>query len=428
MSSLPVRSQLFNAIKVCDCAKIRKILSKYPQLLNRPESRNKPSPLWTAMLNGDEEIVDLLISEFGADPNEKCSPMKNIYYAGWTFLKYAASCELTLELSRVSKVLLKHGAKINGWSKEVNELRDFYVTQENVQFVEFLLKNGVNLPSYPTFHRWLVRDLFSLKKNRKEMLILLLNYGLDTSCKNDARHTNILHVFSNSYKIYEDFVDTIDVAEILIDQAGISVNEPDMDGLTPLHHVTWRQHIPLISFFIKKGADVCAENKSGRTPFSLIVCGPSAEQYANCLYFILKEFSKLTFKNIKISKKDLDSINENSITRECFELCMNELQQMTATVFYPPFSYYSVLNMERNIKQLAKLTKNEEFLEKFNANSNSFPYYEEDLRETLEEATEFKIKLDAVESRLKYIFGDYFPDIVTRKLAGNLTFEDLSLD
>lgn len=76
---------------------------------------------------------------------------------------------------------------------------------------------------------------------------------------------------------------------------------------------------------------------------------------------------------------------------------MIELKQMSNFKFYAPFTYYSVLQMSKNIKKLANLTKNEEFLAKFEANLDSFSCYKSDLQEIMAEAVQLKNQLDAVE-------------------------------
>lgn len=45
----------------------------------------------------------------------------------------------------------------------------------------------------------------------------------------------------------------------------------------------------------------------------------------------------------------------------------------------------------------------------------------------LKEAFQVKNELETVQSRLKSMFGNFIPDIVMRKLAENLTSEDLPL-
>lgn len=83
--------------------------------------------------------------------------------------------------------------------------------------------------------------------------------------------------------------------------------------------------------------------------------------------------------------------------------------------------------MSKNVKKLAHLTKNEEFINNFRAKLGTISMYKDDLMNLLEEAVTVRNKLDDLGSKLNFIFGDYFPDIILRNLADDLTPQDLPL-
>lgn len=492
---------LFSAIKLSDSKEVREILLKNPRLIHNCLDERGASPLWRAMLEDHNEIVDLLIRDFGADPDEE-SLMSNQYCQEKTFLQYvaAADCDdddLTLKRFNTAKTLIKHGANTSLIKNKFDSPLMIAISSGNLLFVEFLLNYGTNLPAEPIECYQLFPNIFENyekpEKDRKKMLELLLKYGFNIEFIDDDGQ-NILHLFIHSFVNMND-VDSVEIAEILIERAKISPDDPDKNNWSPLIYAIEEEHLPLVTFFIEKGADVnrqsiddegkfpihnaveltnvditklllsnganlnakskdgstalhfacndynneemisflirrgadiSAEDNRGKTSFAVAFVNDTID---NCCVIIIKKFSMLSFENIPVNAKDTNLIQANPTAREHFEACLHELRLMANTIFYPPFSYYSVLKMSRNnMKKLALLTKNEELLTKFKANLNSFTYFQDDLQIILEESVEIKDRLVAVESRLKYIFGNFFPDIILRILAENLNLKNLPLE
>lgn len=79
------------------------------------------------------------------------------------------------------------------------------------------------------------------------------------------------------------------------------------------------------------------------------------------------------------------------------------------------------------MKKLALLVKNKKFVLKFEENLDEFTYYRSDLRKVLSQAMELRDRSLVVDYRLYSVFGDFLPATVLRKLAKNLTLEDLPL-
>lgn len=370
----------------------------------------------------------------------------------------------------------------------------------DVDAVEPLLRHGAKITDFEWDLSYLAKCIFDKKSKtcRKEMLLLLLKYGLDVKIRNEEGR-NLLHLFIK-YVDGENSQEALEVVEILIN-SGISVNESDKNGITPLHFCIQRAYIHLISFLIKNGADVkqkiynqsplvlaimygskdicdllissgadihardndgdtalhtacfvrkeesislliskgaeiSAVNTGGKTPFYLLFyqAGQDFDEndvdkanFDSSLSVMVKEFAKLSFENIQISKIDMKLIRNNPKAKEIFEKCTKELQQMASTKFYGFYTYYSVMKMTKNLKKLAHLTKNEKFTSKFKKSLVGFPYYAVDLHRILEEATLLKKKFEASLSRLNFIFNDFLPDVVYRKMSENLKVEDLPL-
>lgn len=496
-------SDLFCAIKSKEIENVREVLSKNPELAFHPYCRDKDkaSPLWRAMLEGHDEIVNMLIQDFRADPDEE-SEIERTPCSGYTFLQYAASCDydyydrdFRFKVLEVSEVLLKLGANVSDGFDLCLQPLQIAASKSNFIFAEFLLKNGVKLPTEAEDCQALLACIFNFKntrtKNRKDMLMLFLDYGINVGSSDDTDSQNALHYFINAY-VRETDDDAVEIAKILIERGGILADDPDQLNWSPLMYSVDKGHLPLVSFFIEKGAyvnrqinddtgdtplhsavelanyeiaelllsngaDVNAKCFNGFSPLHIACSLSNNEQMINLLlrkgadlsynnngvtpfaffdnieydsgcFAMIREFSKLSIKNIPFNMEDMEIIQTNPLAKEYFNKCVNELNQMKNTVFYTPFSYYSVFKMSKKIRKLAHLTKNEEFLLEFEANLSSFKYFQNDLKTIIKEAVYVRDESDAVESRLKCIFGNFFPDIVLRKLVAELALKDLPLD
>lgn len=392
---------------------------------------------------------------------------------------------------KIAEILMKHGADVNIQDLNTFLSPPVQVALHckcSVESIEFWLKNGATLDGPVCKQMSPAVDAFIYEDPslRQEILQLLLNYGLDVNFKDSTSGENLLHILCCA-----DIEGGVtEVAEILIN-SGLPVDEVDYHGFSPLHCAVERRDPKLVSFFIQKGADVnrksiiegafplimdienrnceivylllsngadvnakdhagktvlheacihkneqmvnlllqydadlSPEDQNGRTPFSLL-------EYHNfvdgCLSAMVKEFSKLSFENKPVSKKDMQLIESNAKAREHFEICAKELSRMKSTKFYDSYSYYSVLKMSKKIKKLANLTKNKEFVSKFHVNF-SFPLYESDLLRIFNEAFYVRDRSMLVDSRLYFLFGNMLPDVVISNLGKLLTVEDLPLE
>lgn len=481
-SQLSKLEHLDQAIRSNDFEAVRKIITKDPGLLH-PSSSDllelHISPLWEAIFNENEEIVDLFC-HCGANVNElyksSLSGMKLTYF------HFLANSE-TLVDSKIAKILIKYGADLNFTNDELRltplQLSAFV---GNLRSAEFLLINGASFTDPELTIRIL---LLNNKFNCKKMLLLFLKYGLDINFHNEMGQ-NLLHIISvEGNKGF--FKNITKIAKILLNK-GVPLDVVTEDGQSPLHYAVISENFQLVSLLIKKGADVNKKSFEGIFPLFLAVeynyknlitlllsegakvntqtsrgvtalqlaCSQSNEEIISLLIqngadirlednngetafgtirfdkeeseksavIMIKEFAKLNFENEIFSKKDMNLIKNKLVLAKHFKNCEKELSEMSCIKFYPPYSYYGVLMMSKNIKNLANLLKNEEFKKAFEKNL-SFSYYKDDLQRIFDEAIKLTEKLVFVYSSLLYIFDDHLPDVVIRKLAENLTPEDL---
>ena len=84
---------------------------------------------------------------------------------------------------------------------------------------------------------------------------------------------------------------TIEIANILF-ESGIDVNFIDKDGFSSLHHATIMGDSEIMSFLVKKGADVNCKSRSGYTPLLWGLCANILERdiqkHLDALEFLIK--------------------------------------------------------------------------------------------------------------------------------------------
>lgn len=405
------------------------------------------------LLNDD---LDYAVTE------EDIQTVKKILFTNFEFFNHPKSIDVVEDLildwekehSKEMFEALVNFIELEAKHKDNTEVRlKVALIKGDIQTVESLLKNGARLegpewrdhsPAAFTFCRTNINA-------RKEIWMLLLEYGLDTTFKNQYGENLLFELVSFRE---ENFADSVEIAEKLI-ECGVSVNELNSgrqsvlyrcieigkkqwarflidkgantelkyeNDRMALHEACMNNDESIISLLIKEGADVSAVSQLDETPLFLLDF--EKDNYDSCVKVLIKEISKLTFKNLQISEIDMKLIRANSETKYYFEQCMKELDEMKKTKFYGPHTYFSVFE-KKNLNKLAHLTKNENFVLKFRDNVNKFYYYENDLKNILEEAVELRNEKKIAYLRLCSIFGEFFPDTVIRNLLKNLTLKDL---
>lgn len=375
---------------------------------------------------------------------------------------------------------------------DFGKLLEVSIIKENVEMIKFLLKSGMKLEDSKWNRKSAIHHTFSIAniEARKEILTLLIQHGLNTKVPNAQGH-NLLHEFIYHY-MEEDDCRAVEIVRILLcsgisinekDDKGFTVlhysllkpNFPiirllvkegadvnaksEKDGLFPLYITVYHNNVDILNLLISNGADVNSMTFYGRTALHRACCynrekaisvliqknacisvensrkdtpfmqlEPSNKNYLRCVYVMVKEFAKLTYENLLDSKTDLNQIKRIPDAQAYFEGCVSELNVMASLKFYDSYSYYSVLKMKNNIKKLAHLTNNEEFVSSFNENLSQFSNYKKDLQRILKEATKIKDDLMTVDLRLHSTFGDVLPSVVLTNMAKYLTVEDLPLD
>ena len=134
--------------------------------------------------------------------------------------------------------------------------------------VEMLLAAGANVSQ---FNEWYPLVMSAVDNSNVELLQILMKFG---SNPNAARHDGSgLHSVARKLTSMfgagcccEKAVNCQKVAEVLL-EAGADINlRNNSEGSTPLHEAVRYGRIEAVEFFLKKGADVNAQDNTGRTP------------------------------------------------------------------------------------------------------------------------------------------------------------------
>lgn len=246
------------------------------------------------------------------------------------------------------------------------------VTEEdsnNIETAEILIKAGVSINKTDMYQVTPLQNCI-MKKNFK-LLSFLVERGADV---NQRSAHNWTPLYMAVVMRCEDFV-----CQFLLSK-GADIDAKNDVGQTSLHVACVTFNFKLISLLIKRGADITVEDKNGKTPFTSLrtpIRNFDEDIFYVCSNILIKKISILSFQNIPVSSKDLECIRNDARYREYFEKCVTELNLMTKTKFYAIYTYYWVLKMQsKNNRKLANLTKNREFLAKFEENLGSFPSYQ----------------------------------------------------
>lgn len=354
-----------------------------PKLVEGPEPYVQAFKPMTQVLRAPKinqaEMLQLLIN-FGFDTEFR---HKKTDFSYLQFTLYIAARQLDkIDVVGITKILLDSGVPANDFDSNEVSVLIRAIKLQNIKLVSLLIEGGadVNLKTQDAFPLYQAAFL-----NNLELIDLLVSSGAEINAKCDQ-------------------------------------------GWTALHTVCYHRNENAIKYLIQKGANISVERKNGKTPFSALEPQKYRESDVPCINIMVKELAKLKFfDDSAVIKKDMKLIQSHLVIQDYFQSCMKELSEMSNTKFYDHYSYYFVLKNSKNVKKLANLTKNEEFVIKFGENIHKFSYYDSDLREIIENAIQARDRSIIIKNRLKTVFGDYLPDLVLSKLFENLKIEDLPL-
>lgn len=465
---LKLEVDLRRAIESGDTTGVEEILHSNPKLFKEVNNKLVGSKLLRRSIVLERDVITELLIRYGVDVN----------------LEISLGLALYVGTLRSVELLLKNGAKLDGpeWNKyplddfgeddpdeEMSALAVLFPVgslhrklarniKNRKRKLELLFQNGLS-PDHCSSRgeNIMYRFIQQVRKNDDDVVETaqaILDAGVPMNYPETFQVKVLYHsVFTKNPRLVKFFIDkgedvnekiyawgsfplyvsvfNVDVVKLLI-LSGAKIDTATTTGKeTALHEACYCHRVESVSLLIECGADIGAENFIGRTPLSCLLRDSDIlnddEYYLKCLKVVLKEFARLSFANLPVSKKDMDMINAKPLVRDIFLKHVNELHLMAITKFYSPYSYYRVIQMGKKLKKLSKLTKNEEFMENYADKLPSLSYYKEDLQKIMDKAVALKDDDEIVEARLKSAFKDIFPDTVIRTLTEQLEPKDLPL-
>lgn len=483
------KKNLWVAMETKNIEKVRDILLKNPEIVRTTKGDLIFSPLWLAIRCRCKEIVKLVI-DYGANVNEFDSNGNTIlhhlpmFFPEWENLKIfleiliergvninvnddqtkTTPLQIAAGLGRMeyTEFLLENGAKLEGsqWVKNfpMSVVLDAPKNKQT-EILKLFIKHGLDTtwrhqPTGADCLQYCIArepaekiDIIEIAKvllNNKISVNSLDNGGISTLTY-AVRLQNIelisflieqgakLQFNTNPEKLSLPLITAVhceneDIMDLLLSK-GVEINEKDENRWTVLHEACQKLLEKSIKFLIRRGASISEEDLNGDTPFSLLEPQLYQAIDARCINTMVKEMALVKFANdLSVSKNDMNLVEAHPVVRKLFQNCTEELYQMSEIKFYSSYSYYSVWEMSKNIKKLVELTKNEEFVTKYEENLLKFSCYCDDLQIIYNKAIKERDRSLNVIYRLYSIFGKHLPDVVIRKLSENLTLEDLPLE
>jgi cytohesin len=203
-------------------------------------------PLFKAIELGNEKVVKLLLSK-GADPELKNGQNLNAY-------------EFALHEKKENLALLLKKAK-SGYSDPAHALSQA-IHDKNVQWVESLLKEGVNANgNSQSPHLIEAAGIYDNSVVRFQIMKLLIEKGADVKVI-DSNRRSLLHLIQD-----------VEIAKLLIGR-GLNVNVGNYEEQTPLHVSAQLGELEMVEFLLSHGAQAQAVDKNRQTPLHLAAEGP----------------------------------------------------------------------------------------------------------------------------------------------------------
>ena len=203
------------------------------------QDKNGSSSLLNACLRNRVNVIDVLIAR-GADVN-----VVNHYLE--TALFHAQSVQ-------VAQLLLKKGAQVNAVNKLGRTPLIAACTRANFEMVKFLISQEAALDHQDSVGATALMYACSMKQ--QSIANLLLSAGANAHIRNLRNESALFH--------------TVDLATAqLLLSYGVSVNDKDHGGMTPLMKACARQHKQLVELFLMHGAVVDAKAEDGATALQI---------------------------------------------------------------------------------------------------------------------------------------------------------------
>jgi len=260
-------------VLLCDAivykhTKVAELLLTNGSKVNSRNTRRTDTPLHYAVINGDIELVEMLLNR-GVNIN-----VEN--WCGNTPLHNAVKSKKIEHI----EFLLKNGAYVNARNSDTVTPLHLAVEKGSKEIVKLLLKHGAHVDSACDFIFWegCTPQLLGVeetstswegytplwlaaKKGHEEVVKLLLECGANINAQ-DKYGRSLLHfVVEEGQK---------KVVQLLLEYRP-NVNTQDKNGKTALHFAVERRQKEFVHLLLECGANVDAQDKDGKTALHFAV-------------------------------------------------------------------------------------------------------------------------------------------------------------
>jgi ankyrin repeat protein len=249
------------------------------------------TPLLVAIINGHEDLVDLLLDK-GADPNAE---------GGSTQLTVqgvrAQPLKLELKTPPLRQQLLEvategGNGRNNSWGKPLQaavHVANWHISDEfiavnidRLRVIKSLLAHGADINGRNTdmeprwsgarYRRRLVGAtafLFAAKAADVEVMRFLLDQGADPTINTGANITPLMAAAGISWASNQDRASeeqVLEAVKLLVEKVGADVNAVNDVGETAMHAAAYRGANSVVQYLYDKGAKLDVVALDGRTP------------------------------------------------------------------------------------------------------------------------------------------------------------------
>lgn len=247
---------------------VRALLEKNPKALSdlvNSDSQESNAPLWEAMLDESEKIVELL-KELKVDLDE-ISILDEKTKKTVPFFHWLAAAPNWESKRKIAEVLIKLGADVDVKNKDGDLPLFVAVFNGNEKCAEFLNENDASLGDCTKIIKKLLKN--PKMKDRTKILKSCVKYDLDLFDYWGSKGETLLNTIS---KLRDDYEDVAEMAKIIADAQSDEEKydkHGDEDGNTALHNAVSKKNpnLELVSVLITKGAwsihkkTYCSEGK-----------------------------------------------------------------------------------------------------------------------------------------------------------------------